>query len=57
MYETIPDNEFNHHRGATSYHPKMITSCTLSNTQGKRQFLSNNFNRNCLFTLFKNLMS
>ena len=32
MYETIPDNEFNHHRGATSYHPKMITSCTLSNT-------------------------
>ena len=38
MYETIPDNEFNHHRGATSYHPKMITSCTLSNTQGKDNF-------------------
>ena len=35
IVETIPDNEFdelNHHRGATSYHPKMITSCTLSNT-------------------------
>ena len=32
IVETIPDNEFNHHRGATSYHPKMITSCILSNT-------------------------
>ncbi|TID00659.1 hypothetical protein [Staphylococcus epidermidis] len=21
---TIPDTEFRHHRGATSYHPKMI---------------------------------
>ena len=26
IVETIPDNGFNHHRGATSYHPKMITS-------------------------------
>ena len=35
IVETIPDNEFNefkHHRGATSYHSKMITSCILSNT-------------------------
>ena len=27
IVETIPDNEFdefNHHRGATSYHPKMM---------------------------------
>ena len=35
IVETIPDNEFNefkHHRGATSYPPKMITSCILSNT-------------------------
>ncbi|AMG61684.1 transposase [Staphylococcus sp. HMSC077C04] len=35
IVETIPDNEFDelkHHRGATSYHPKMITSCILSNT-------------------------
>ena len=32
IVETIPDNEFKHHRGTTSYHPKMITSCILSNT-------------------------
>ena len=32
IVETIPDNEFKHHRGATSYPPKMITSCILSNT-------------------------
>ena len=32
IVETIPDNEFKHHRGATSYHSKMITSCILSNT-------------------------
>ena len=35
IVETIPDNEFDefkHHRGATSYHPKMIMSCILSNT-------------------------
>ncbi|ARJ13252.1 IS1272 transposase [Staphylococcus lugdunensis] len=32
IVETIPDNEFKHHRGATSYPPKMITSSTLSNT-------------------------
>ncbi|OHQ41191.1 transposase [Staphylococcus sp. HMSC069E09] len=35
IVETIPDNEFDefkHHRGATSYHSKMITSCILSNT-------------------------
>ena len=32
IVETIPDNEFKHHRGATSYPPKMITSCILFNT-------------------------
>ena len=35
IVETIPDNEFDeftHHRGTTSYPPKMITSCILSNT-------------------------
>ena len=35
IVEIIPDNEFDefkHHRGATSYHSKMITSCILSNT-------------------------
>ena len=35
IVETIPDNEFDefkHYRGTTSYHPKMITSCILSNT-------------------------
>ena len=32
IVEIIPDNEFKHHRGTTSYHPKMITSCILSNT-------------------------
>ncbi|BBN85772.1 transposase [Staphylococcus lugdunensis] len=32
IVEIIPDNEFKHHRGATSYHSKMITSCILSNT-------------------------
>ena len=35
IVETIPDNEFDefkHYRGTTSYSPKMITSCILSNT-------------------------
>ena len=35
IVEIIPDNEFDefkHHRGATSYYPKIITSCILSNT-------------------------
>ena len=35
IVETIPDNEFDefkHPRGATSYYPKIITSCILSNT-------------------------
>ena len=32
IVETIPDNEFdefNHHRGATSYHPKMMLKILL----------------------------
>ena len=38
IVEIIPDNEFKHHRGATSYHSKMITSCILSNTYRKANF-------------------
>ena len=44
IVEIIPDNEFKHHRGATSYHSKMITRAVYYLIhKGKSQFLSNNF--------------